>query len=1143
MYILWFFINLRKNIIVLGQKTINLFLAGFILFGSVLSYHFYETSALFDFRKDFRQHLAENYHHDSLLVLGSDVSLGGENVKELEASGFYIEVLRGDTLLFWNKEVPALSQMGTLYRSFDSNQNTYKFYFPSDTVAGLRSAKWDIALFCGWFMGLFILIIAYLHWVRNSLFWNDKMRRFDIIWIPSFTLLLFLLPGYFTADQLFQNSAYFGDKYTDAKIQISLWQFALMAMFLLFTSVLSQSDWFKTKFPPLKPNIRYLTGTFVIALIVYYLIAVSELFILDGKLVVNIEEAMNFGVSEFFFYGLSLGHLFIVVYLAKRLFSKSETSTKGWEKSLYISVAILSVTICFILLGFTTNTIGIVLFLMVLFLLLDLYFEYFEINVSFLLSAVLVFGLFYSVVVYSHALEKTNEITKHNIDKTYKSLGDENLSMLKEINDTIVASELFPSLANLPWVANLDVIDLKSYISSQISSQSEMAIDNIYCYDKKGTSLALNQIANKNRIESLIAESMLITDHIHWSPIDKTAILYYHIDNATDPANPIFMAIQFSFKIKPVIHFPYRSTLGIYKNNHLVKVLGNQEGTSYPGLLSELESKQAQQITHRKSFENYTIVSLAYKGFIARFLPLLTLFISLTGIMVLLLVLLNSFFHFIDDRFHLSFNMRKSLRSRFQTTITGLVLFSFVLIGGTTALYYQRLYNIKNTQGFELLLDVLIKDIQNNFPETENATEDGRLEKAFRSLESVHELPIAFYSSDGRKILSSLSYDHAPERLQKSLIASDVNTNTNNIKILSTVYQPGKILIPVYDTNQMVSGFFLTEDFKRSQGYAGLYDFLSTLLTLCVFLFLTALALSMIVTNPMTKSLKNLSSRLKDFKLGKDNERLEWKNPDEIGALISNFNKMQVELNHSADLLSRTQRDLAWREMAKQVAHEIKNPLTPMKLSIQHMQNAASQDPDKTKILIQRTSATILEQIENLTQIADEFSSFGTLPKASNDTIVLNEVVEHIHDLFRKREDMDIQMAEPMNDIHVFADKNQLVRILNNVVKNATQSIPEGRRGKIEIELNQNELYAVIKVSDNGVGIPEVMKEKVFTPNFTTKSSGTGLGLAISANMIESMNGRIYFESPNERNGTDFFIELPLVRNNNYEGETQIDLD
>ncbi|HRD08141.1 MAG TPA: ATP-binding protein, partial [Saprospiraceae bacterium] len=120
----------------------------------------------------------------------------------------------------------------------------------------------------------------------------------------------------------------------------------------------------------------------------------------------------------------------------------------------------------------------------------------------------------------------------------------------------------------------------------------------------------------------------------------------------------------------------------------------------------------------------------------------------------------------------------------------------------------------------------------------------------------------------------------------------------------------------------------------------------------------------------------------------------------------------------------------------------------------------------------------------------------------------------------------------------------QLVRILNNIVKNATQSIPEGKRGKIDIELSQNDLYAIIKVSDNGVGIPETMKEKVFTPNFTTKSSGTGLGLAISANMIESMNGRLYFVSPNSKEGTDFFIELPLVRNSAHGSEeNQVELD
>jgi nitrogen fixation/metabolism regulation signal transduction histidine kinase len=396
--------------------------------------------------------------------------------------------------------------------------------------------------------------------------------------------------------------------------------------------------------------------------------------------------------------------------------------------------------------------------------------------------------------------------------------------------------------------------------------------------------------------------------------------------------------------------------------------------------------------------------------------------------------------------------------------------------------------------------------------------------------------------ANGDRLLITENFSSAPERLLKSFAEKEYEANKES-RIISTPYDENKVVIPIYNNSNKVVGFFMTEDNKKEVNYNGLYDFLSTLLTISVFLFLTALALSMIVTTPMTNSLRNLSSRLKSFKLGKSNEPLEWKKADEIGSLISNFNKMQVELNQSAELLSKTQREMAWREMAKQVAHEIKNPLTPMKLSIQHMQYSANHaDNDKMKNLINKTAGTILEQIENLTQIADEFSSFGTLPKASNDTIILNEVVEHIHDLFRKREDMDINMDEPMYDIYVFADKNQLVRILNNIVKNATQSIPEERRGKINIELGQNDQHAFIKVSDNGVGIPISMKEKVFTPNFTTKSSGTGLGLAISANMIDSMNGKIYFESPNYMGGTDFIIELPLLRSNQ-EGSEEISLD
>ena len=240
---------------------------------------------------------------------------------------------------------------------------------------------------------------------------------------------------------------------------------------------------------------------------------------------------------------------------------------------------------------------------------------------------------------------------------------------------------------------------------------------------------------------------------------------------------------------------------------------------------------------------------------------------------------------------------------------------------------------------------------------------------------------------------------------------------------------------------------------------------------------------------------------------------------------------------------AKTGRDMAWREMAKQVAHEIKNPLTPMKLSIQYLDRTAKDYPDKAQELIPRISSTLIEQIDNLSQIANEFSNFASMPQASNEKIILNEIVETIHDLFRKRDDMDINMIEPIDDLYVFADKNHLVRILNNLLKNAIQAIPENRRGKIEIELKRHENDALIRISDNGSGIPDHMKDKVFTPNFTTKSSGTGLGLAISANMIESFNGRIYFETKVGQ-GTDFYVSIPLMRLDDYlSDENRVSLD
>jgi nitrogen fixation/metabolism regulation signal transduction histidine kinase len=305
--------------------------------------------------------------------------------------------------------------------------------------------------------------------------------------------------------------------------------------------------------------------------------------------------------------------------------------------------------------------------------------------------------------------------------------------------------------------------------------------------------------------------------------------------------------------------------------------------------------------------------------------------------------------------------------------------------------------------------------------------------------------------------------------------------------------------------------------------------FFGTLLNAYVFLFLIAVALAIAVANSITRPLSELGEKLKKFSIGKKNEPIQWGINDEIGALINDYNAMIDKLEDSAQILALTERDLAWREMAKQVAHEIKNPLTPMKLSIQYLQSGIHTSPEKLKQLVGRVSHTLIEQIDNLSNIASEFSNFAKMPQAENEKVLLNDVVASVHDLFRKREDMDIHLYVPIQDIYVFADRNQLVRVLNNVVKNAIQAIPEERRGRIDISLLKRDDKAIISIMDNGSGIPNDMRDRVFSPNFTTKSSGTGLGLAICANIVETFNGKIYFAT-NPEEGTTFFIEIPLMR-------------
>jgi two-component system nitrogen regulation sensor histidine kinase NtrY len=268
---------------------------------------------------------------------------------------------------------------------------------------------------------------------------------------------------------------------------------------------------------------------------------------------------------------------------------------------------------------------------------------------------------------------------------------------------------------------------------------------------------------------------------------------------------------------------------------------------------------------------------------------------------------------------------------------------------------------------------------------------------------------------------------------------------------------------------------------------------------------------------------------MQGVQLGKKNEPVEWSSDDEIGALVKEYNRMLSQAEKSAELLARSERESAWREMAKQVAHEIKNPLTPMKLRIQHLERAWKDEAPNFDEKMKVFSESLIEQIDTLTNIANEFSNFAKMPKAQNEAMNLDQVLKATVSLFHSKESFVLSYTSQMNgEANIHADKEQIIRVFNNLITNAIQAIPESQEGKIEVFLRREDDYAVVEVRDNGSGIPAHEQEKIFVPNFTTKSTGTGLGLAMVKNIVENAEGKVWFHSK-EKIGSVFFVSFPLI--------------
>lgn len=328
---------------------------------------------------------------------------------------------------------------------------------------------------------------------------------------------------------------------------------------------------------------------------------------------------------------------------------------------------------------------------------------------------------------------------------------------------------------------------------------------------------------------------------------------------------------------------------------------------------------------------------------------------------------------------------------------------------------------------------------------------------------------------------------------------------------------------PLYNNTGNFIGYMNLPYFARQSDLEeGLSDYITTILNVYVVLFLVSLFTGLVVTTYVTKPLRIVQQQLAKISLGKRNEPIDWQSNDEIGRLVNEYNQMLVKLEESASLLAKSEREGAWQEMAKQVAHEIKNPLTPMKLNLQYLQKVVNEGGEDFSEKFKKVSASMIEQIDTLAHIANEFSNFAKMPKVNLEQVNLIEVIQSTIELF-KNEHTQITFSSKLESSIVLADKNQCLRVFNNIIKNAIQSIPEDRNGKIEIDVTMQNEMVLVSVKDNGSGISDAMKEKIFVPNFTTKSTGTGLGLAMVKNIITAFGGQIWFES-NEGKGTIFYL-------------------